>query len=80
MNLIGLFSLAWVFLSCNQEEGKDNPAVPFPDYGEVLAFPGAEGYGRHATGGRTGEVQHRQLRVTELSCMAIGFPFRGRTI
>ena len=42
MNLIGLFSLAWVFLSCNQEEGKDNPAVPFPDYGEVLSFPGAE--------------------------------------
>ena len=24
MNLIGLFSLAWVFLSCNQEEGKEN--------------------------------------------------------
>lgn len=24
----------------------------FPDYGEVLAFPGAEGFGRYATGGR----------------------------
>lgn len=30
----------------------------FPDYGEVLAFPGAEGFGRHATGGRQGEVYH----------------------
>lgn len=27
----------------------------FPDYGEVLAFPGAEGFGRYATGGRGGE-------------------------
>ena len=28
------------------------------DYGEVLAFPGAEGYGRNAVGGRHGEVYH----------------------
>lgn len=56
MNLIGFFCLAWALLACGQDEGKDNPGVSFPDYGEVLAFPGAEGYGRHATGGRTGEV------------------------
>lgn len=56
MNLIGFFCLAWALLACDQDEGKDNSGVSFPDYGEVLAFPGAEGYGRHATGGRTGEV------------------------
>lgn len=56
MNLIGFFCLAWALLACDQDEGKDNPGVSFPDYGEVLAFPGAEGYGRHATGGRTGVI------------------------
>ena len=34
---------------------KDTEGV-FPDYGEVLAFPGAEGYGRKTTGGRGGNM------------------------
>ena len=45
MNLIGFFCLAWALLACDQDEGKDNPGVSFPDYGEVLAFPGAEDMG-----------------------------------
>lgn len=43
MNLIGLFSLAWVFLSCNQEEGKDNPAVPFRIMVKYWPFPVRKG-------------------------------------
>ena len=63
MNIIRLFSLAWAFLACTSAEGSDDSVVPFPDYGEVRAFPGAEGYGRNAVGGRFGEV----YRVTTLA-------------
>ncbi len=35
-----------------------NQPGPFEDYGEVLAFPGAVGFGRHASGGRGGEIYH----------------------
>jgi hypothetical protein len=31
MNLIGFFCLAWALLACDQDEGKDNPGVSFPD-------------------------------------------------
>ena len=34
-----------------------NPTPP-PQQGNILAFPGAEGFGRYATGGRGGEVVH----------------------
>lgn len=50
--------VAWSFLACGDKEETAPPPVPFPDYGEVLAFPGAEGYGRNAVGGRYGEVYH----------------------
>lgn len=61
MNVIGLFLLAGVLCACSPKsydgrDGNNFSVSPFPDYGEVLAFPGAEGYGRRATGGRTGEV------------------------
>ena len=55
---IGILLLAWVLLACDEKEEVSGPSVPFPDYGEVLAFPGAEGYGRNAVGGRRGEVYH----------------------
>lgn len=35
-----------------------NTEGTFTDYGEVIAFPGAEGYGRNASGGRGGEIYH----------------------
>lgn len=36
---------------------KDTEGI-FTDYGKVLAFPGAEGYGQNASGGRGGEIYH----------------------
>jgi hypothetical protein len=37
----------------------ENQSSTFPVFpGGVLAFPGAEGYGRNATGGREGEIYH----------------------
>ena len=47
---IGILLLAWVLLACDEKEEVSGPSVPFPDYGAVLAFPGAEGYGRNAVG------------------------------
>lgn len=41
-----------------EPEGGSQPKT-FPVFpGDVLAFPGAEGYGRNATGGREGEMYH----------------------
>lgn len=62
---IGILLLAWVLLACDEKEEVSGPSVPFPDYGEVLAFPGAEGYGRNAVGGRTwrGLSRHYACRL-----------------
>lgn len=54
--IIVFFLLVRSLGACASGEGGDTLTRRFPDYGEVLAFPGAEGYGRHAVGGRFGEV------------------------
>lgn len=40
----------------NDFSRESTPWLPVPE--DLIAFPGAEGYGRHATGGRGGDVYH----------------------
>lgn len=58
-NIILSFFFLFIMVGCNDEKVLilSKPG-PFEDYGKVLAFPGAEGYGRNASGGRGGEVYH----------------------
>lgn len=42
---IGILLLAWVLLACDEKEEVSGPSVPFPDYGEVLAFREQKGTG-----------------------------------
>lgn len=58
-NIILSFLFLFIMVGCNDEKVLilSKPG-PFEDYGQVLAFPGAEGFGRNASGGRGGEVYH----------------------
>lgn len=62
MTLVLLFATALLGSSCKDELIVRHSYVKgqgvFPDYGEVMAFPGAEGFGRNATGGRGGDICH----------------------
>lgn len=62
--IVGFFST-----SCSSnnplDDPREKPIIPAPnptikqlDYGKLVAFPFAEGYGRNTTGGRGGKVYH----------------------
>ncbi|MCB0635056.1 MAG: pectate lyase, partial [Lewinella sp.] len=63
--LLGLFVLS----QCKKDPATPvDPPGPDPVEEDALAFPGAEGFGQHATGGRGGRV----LFVTNLNDTGLG--------
>ncbi len=53
-----------VFIACNPDHKKtEEPVTEVSNNSELIAFPGAEGYGRYAQGGRGGDV----YQVTNLN-------------
>lgn len=59
-NIFLIFFSVSALFSCANDSVKDKSgsSLSFPEYGEVKAFPEAEGFGRNAIGGRYGEVYH----------------------
>jgi hypothetical protein len=54
-SLILAFAFSFSVLSCAGKKAMVNSASP-QEGGTPLAFPGAEGFGKYATGGRGGKV------------------------
>jgi len=61
-------ALIFIFTSCSTDNNISDPSKNKNNSPELLAFPGAQGFGKHASGGRGGEV----LYVTSLDNSGTG--------